>query len=196
MNLFRYALFAASILAAGATRPATAGPDARKIDAAHSTMTVRVFKSGFFSAFAHNHEIEAPIDSGEVNESGALSVELRVDARKLRVLDPEASAGTRAQIQQTMEGPQVLDSGRFAEIHFQSTSVEPKGTNEWQVHGNLELHGQTHPITVDVALRDGRYRGRVTLKQTAFGIKPVTIAGGTVKVKDEIKVEFEIGLAD
>ena len=196
MKLFRYALFAASILAAGATRPATAGSDARKIDAAHSTMMVRVFKSGFFSAFAHNHEIEAPLDSGEVNESGALSVELRVDARKLRVLDPEASADTRAQIQQTMEGPQVLDSGRFPEIHFQSTSVEPKGTNEWQVQGNLDLHGQTHPITVDVALRDGRYRGTVTLKQTAFGIKPVTIARGTVKVKDEIKVEFEIGLGD
>jgi polyisoprenoid-binding protein YceI len=159
-------------------------------------MTVRVFKNGFFSAFAHNHEIEAPIDGGEVSESGTLSVELRVDARKLRVLDPEASAGTRAQIQQTMEGPQVLDTGRFPEIHFQSTSVEPKGTDEWLVQGNLDLHGQTHPITVDVALRDGRYRGTVTLKQTAFGIKPVTIAGGTVKVKDEVRVEFEIGLGD
>ena len=196
MKLFRYGLFAAAILGTAATQPATAGPDARKIDAAHSTMTVRVFKSGFLSGFAHNHEIEAPIDGGEVSESGTLSVELRVDARKLRVLDPEASAGTRAQIQQTMEGPQVLDSGRFPEIHFQSTSVEPKGTNEWLVQGNLDLHGQTHPVTVDVALSDGRYRGTVTLKQTAFGIKPVTIAGGTVKVKDEVRVEFEIGLGD
>lgn len=196
MKLFRSILFAAAILITSAPRPATAGPDARKIDAPHSTMTVRVLKSGLFSALAHNHEIEAPIEAGEVNESGSLSVELRVDARKLRVLDPEASPGTRAQIQQTMLGPQVLDSERFPEIHFQSTTVEPKGTDAWLVQGNLDLHGQSRPITVEVTLRDGRYRGAVALKQTAFGMKPVTIAGGTVKVKDEIKVEFEIGLAD
>jgi len=30
------------------------------------------------------------------------------------------------------------------------------------------------------------------LKQTDFGIKPVTIAGGTVKVKDELTIEFDI----
>jgi hypothetical protein len=33
-----------------------------------------------------------------------------------------------------------------------------------------------------------------TLKQTDFGITPVTVAGGTVKVKDEVKIEFEIAL--
>jgi hypothetical protein len=30
------------------------------------------------------------------------------------------------------------------------------------------------------------------LKQSAFGIEPIRIAGGTVKVKDEVKVEFDI----
>jgi hypothetical protein len=45
-----------------------------------------------------------------------------------------------------------------------------------------------------VALKDDRYRGSATLKQTDFGMTPVTIAGGTVKVKDEIKIEFEIAL--
>jgi hypothetical protein len=34
----------------------------------------------------------------------------------------------------------------------------------------------------------------VTLKQTDFGITPVTVVGGTVKVKDEVKIEFEIAL--
>ena len=31
-------------------------------------------------------------------------------------------------------------------------------------------------------------------KQTAFGITPGTVAGGTVKVKDLVKVEFDIAL--
>ncbi len=92
---------------------------------------------GFFSAFAHNHEILAPIQSGEVKESGSPSVELHVDARKLRVLDPEASDSTRAQIQETMLGTQVLDVGHFPEIRFQSTQLEPKGPDHWIVHGNL-----------------------------------------------------------
>jgi polyisoprenoid-binding protein YceI len=172
-----------------------AAPNGRKIDASHSSLKVRVYKTGFFSAFAHNHEMEAPIESGQVKESDGPYVELRVDARKMRVLDPEEAEDKRAQIQRTMQGPQVLDCDRFPEIHFQSTAVEPREADHWVVHGNLDLHGQTHPVTIEVTLKDGFYRGSANLKQTVFGITPVSIAGGTVKVKDEIKVEFEISLA-
>jgi polyisoprenoid-binding protein YceI len=126
-------------------------------------------------------EIQAPIQSGQVKESGSPSVELHVDARKLRVLDPEASDSTRAQIQETMLGTQVLDADHFPEIRFQSTGVEPKGPDHWTIRGNLILHGKDHPIAVDVILTGERYRGSTSLKQTDFGITPVTVAGGTVK---------------
>jgi polyisoprenoid-binding protein YceI len=168
--------------------------DARAVDGPHSTMTVRVYKSGFLSAFGHNHEIQAPIQSGRVNESGSPSVELHIDARKLHVLDPEASDSTRGQIQETMLGTQVLDADHFPEIRFQSTGVESKGPEHWIVRGTLTLHGKEHPIAVEVTLKDERYQGSATLKQTDFGIKPVTVAGGTVKVKDEVKIEFQIAL--
>jgi polyisoprenoid-binding protein YceI len=173
---------------------AAASSDSRKIDGPHSTVTVRVCKSGFLSAFGHNHEIRAPIQSGEVKESDSLSVELQVDARKLRVLDPEVSEGTRAQIQDTMQGIQVLDVVHFSEIRFQSTAVEPKGPDHWIVHGSLALHGKDRPVAVEVTLKGEHYRGSATLKQTDFGITPVTVAGGTVKVKDEVKIEFEVAL--
>ncbi|HVS87890.1 MAG TPA: YceI family protein [Candidatus Acidoferrum sp.] len=194
MNQIARAIFAGLAIFACMTWAAAASTDGRAIDGAHSSLKVRVNKTGFFSAFAHNHEIEAPIESGEVAESGTPSVKLRVDARKMRVLDPEASADTRAQVQKTMLGPQVLDTERFPEIQFQSTEVEAKGTDHWLVHGTLDLHGQSHPVTVDVALKDGVYRGTATLKQSGFGITPVSVGGGTVKVKDEVKVEFEIAL--
>lgn len=170
-------------------------PDGRKIDSSHSKITVHVLKSGVFSAFAHNHEIDAPIEGGEVDESGAPSVELRVDARKLRVVDSEASTDTRAKIQETMLGPQVLDGNRFPDIHFKSTQVEAQGADHWLVRGNLDLHGQTHPVAVGVSLKDGIYRGTAAVKQTDFGIKPVSIAGGSVNVKDEVKIEFEIAVS-
>jgi polyisoprenoid-binding protein YceI len=173
---------------------AAASSDSRKIDGPHSTVTVRVCKSGFLSAFGHNHEIQAPIQSGEVKESDSPSVELQVDARKLRVLDPEVSEGTRAQIQDTMQGIQVLDVVHFSEIRFQSTAVEPKGPDHWIVHGSLALHGKDRPVAVEATLKGEHYRGSATLKQTDFGITPVTVAGGTVKVKDEVKIEFEVAL--
>jgi len=165
------------------------------IDVAHSVLKIRVYKSGFFSAFAHNHEIEAPIAQGRVELPMSPSATLLVDARKLRVLDPDLAVGQRAEVQKTMDGPQVLDSSRFPEISFRSTATEKMGADHWTVRGNLTLHGQTRPVVVDVALRDGHYRGSATLKQRDFGITPVSIAGGTVKVKDQVKIEFDILLA-
>jgi len=166
----------------------------RAIDPAHSTMKVYVYKTGILAGLAHNHEIEAPIEWGEVNDSDSPSVELRIDSSKLRILDPEASEGTRATIQATMHGAEVLDVGHFPQIHFQSSEVEPAGTDHWVIHGNLDLHGQTHPISFEVTLKDGLYQGAAVLKQTGFGITPVKVAGGTLKVKDEVKVAFSIAL--
>jgi polyisoprenoid-binding protein YceI len=60
------------------------------------------------------------------------------------------------------------------------------------VHGNLNLHGKNQPVVVVVALEAGHYRGSATVKQTNFGIEPISIAGGTVKVKDEVKIEFDM----
>jgi len=154
----------------GQIQPTAANPQAGKIDGARSTITVRVYKSGFLSAFGHDHEIQAPIESGEVKGADSPSVELRAAAHKLPVLDPEASEKTRAQIQETMEGDKVLDVTRFPEIHFQSASVEAKGSDHWIVRGTLALHSKERPVTVDVTLKGGHYRGSATLKQSDFGI--------------------------
>jgi polyisoprenoid-binding protein YceI len=161
------------------------------MDAEHSTLTIRVYKTGLFSAFAHDHEINAPIRQGSFDEEKQ-TVELNVDARILRVVDPGVSASDRAQIQATMLGPKVLDSEKFQEIKFHSTSIERAGEGKWTINGDLTLHGQTHPVKVEVQGENGHYHGSALLRQKEFGITPVSIAGGSVKVKDEIRVEFDI----
>jgi polyisoprenoid-binding protein YceI len=93
-----------------------------------------------------------------------------------------------------MLGPEVLDTAKFHEIVFKSTSAEGSGS-AWTVHGNLTLHGETRPVTVTVKEQAGRYVGSATVKQSEFGIKPVKAAGGTVKVKDEVRIDFDIRLA-
>ena len=50
-------------------------------------------------------------------------------------------------------------------------------------------------MTVDVKEKSGHYTGHATLKQTDFGIEPVKVAGGAVRVKDEVQVEFDIQLS-
>ena len=192
----RLSKLALAILAIGVC----VGPDnlfaqAKAIDVDKSTLTVRVFKTGAFSAFAHNHEIQAPIAEGKIDSSGN-SVQLRVDSRKMRVLDPEISADKRAEIQHTMQSAAVLDVEEFPEISYQSTAVTGHGEGHWEVHGDLTLHGEKQPVVVAVSLQDGHYRGSASFKQSTFGMTPISIAGGTVKVKDEIKIEFDIVAAN
>src|SRR5438309_1822615 len=151
----------------------------RSIDTKKSAMTVHVFKAGVFSALGHDHEIAAPIAGGKA-DTAARQVELRVDARALRVEDAKASDKDRGDIQKTMLGPEVLDVERHPEIVFRSTAVEPAGSGSWTVRGTLTLHGETRPVTVEVHEKEGHYVGSALLKQTEFGIQPVRIAGGTV----------------
>jgi polyisoprenoid-binding protein YceI len=175
------------VVSAQAAKSAKASP----LDIEHSTVTVHVYRSGLFSFAGDNHEIQAPIASGTVDEAAG-TVELTVEVRRMRVLDPNLSADKRSQVQQKMLSPDVLDPDRYPEIQFRSTRVEQKGGGELSVSGNLMLHGQTRPINVRVLSAQLHYRGSAALKQTDFGIKPITIAGGTIKVKDEVRIDFDI----
>ena len=163
----------------------------KAIDTERSMLTVRVYKAGLLSTLGHEHEVRAPIQKGTFDEEKN-TVEFAVDARTLRVMDSDVSDKDRAEIQSTMLGPKVLDSAEFHEIRFHSTEVNRAGENTWVVNGDLTLHGQTRPVKVRVERLNGRYRGSAQLRQKEFGITPVTVAGGSIKVKDEVRVEFEI----
>jgi polyisoprenoid-binding protein YceI len=169
----------------------------RAIDTERSSITVRVFKSGVFSAFADNHDISGTIASGSVDEA-ARKVEFTVHAGDLKVIDLNMDPAKRQEVQTRMVGPEVLDVERYPEIRFTSLSVEPRGGSgdkqEWLVKGELTLHGQTRPLALHVTESKGRYFVSTTLKQRDFGIKPVSVAGGTVKVKDEVALEFQVAL--
>ena len=113
----------------------------------------------------------------------------------MTVQDPQESESTRADVQKAMLGPQVLDALKYPEIHFVSEGVERKDDSHWRVHGKLALHGVTRQIIVETRLESGHYRGRVSLKQTDYGITPIRVAGGTVNVRDELQIDFDVTLA-
>lgn len=187
----RAGILAATLLVWAGSAPA----QQHAIAAEQSTLTIRVDKSGLFSAFGHTHEIRAPILRGVADILEHASAEVHVDARALRVVDRDVSEKDRAEIQKTMLGPEVLDSERFPEIVFRTTSAESAGAGRWTLRGNLTLHGETRAVTVEAILKNGHYTGHATVKQTEFGMKPVRVAGGAVRVKDEVRIEFDVQLA-
>jgi len=186
----------ASVLAAlllfATGSPFVRAANSSPINTEKSVMTVRVLKAGLFSAFGHEHEVRARISQGTITAGDNPSVELTVDARQLRLMDTDLSPKDYAEVQSTMLGAKVLDSEKFPQIQFRSTRVQKLATGKWKIEGDLTLHGQTHLVEVEVSSDQGHYRGSATVRQKDFGINPVTAGGGTIKVKNEVRVFFDV----
>jgi polyisoprenoid-binding protein YceI len=157
---------------------------------------------GLLSAFAHDHLIEAEKIEGcaaiDLQNPAQASVKLNFAAGGLRVMDPKESAEDRAKVQKTME-TEVLRISQFPAITFASTGVAGEPAGKFRVNGSLTIRGKTSPVTIPVVvsrLGDGTYRvtGTYKFKQTTFGIEPIRLMGGTVRVKDEIRTEWELYL--
>lgn len=192
------------LAAANLSRVAAATIEAAryKIDAAQSRFIVRAFAGGFLSAFAHDHTIAIRDISGEANftygtvEPASLHITIKADS--LAVTD-KIKDTDREKIEGTMR-TEVLEVAKYPEITFKSNGVTATKTGDGQyqarISGELTLHGVTRPLTMPAQLEFGdkmlRAKGAFSLKQSSFEIKPVSVAGGTVKVKDELKFTFEI----
>jgi polyisoprenoid-binding protein YceI len=174
------------------------------IDAGKSKMEVHVYKDGLFKAFGHDHLMGAKEMSGEVQfdaqniESSA--VRFKVEAKSLQVIDPGESQKDRQDVQATMTSERVLNVAKFPEIIFTSTHVSSvkKMAAGWELtlSGLLKLHGVEKQVRVPLHLfTEGdqlRAQGEVSLLQTEYGITPVKVGGGAVKVKDKLRVTFTI----
>ena len=182
----------------------TAEPMVYQVDEARSSMVIQVGKSGLFSFAGHNHQIVVTTLQGQaVADPAALeksSVELLFPSSGLRVETAEEPAGDAPKVQEAMQGPKCLDAARFPEIKFHSTQVAGQarggGTYDLSITGDLELHGVqrslTFPAKVQISNGNLTARGKFQIKQKDYGIDPISAAGGTVKVKNELTIEFSI----
>ena len=174
------------------------------IDTQQSKMEIHVGKEGAFKAFGHDHLIAAKQLSGEVQfdpqSIDKSSVHLQVPTRSITVIDPGESEKDRTEVQATMESDKVLDVAKFPEIAFTSTSISAakKTSDGWELtlSGNLNLHGVEKPVTLPLQVSaentELHAQGEVSILQTEYGITPVKVGGGSVKVKDKLKITFNI----
>ena len=173
-----------------------------RLDPRPSRFTIRVTAGGLLSAFGHNPLIGIRDFSGEVQfdpeAPQSASLRMQVPGRSLEV-GGDVNEKDRREIERIMH-EQVLESGSYPTIEFQSTEVKvtPSGPGQFraEISGELSLHGVTgrQTIVARVTASGERLRasGEFSLYQTEYGIQLVTVAGGALKVKDELKASFEI----
>ena len=83
---------------------------------------------------------------------------------------------------------------------FQSTEIKStkiaEGWYRLGIAGKLSLHGVTNPHQVDAQLRvredDLLLSGDCRVLQSTYRIKRVSALGGTITLKDELKLTFEL----
>jgi hypothetical protein len=154
----------------------------------NATLTVMTKRTGAASKAGHDLLLEVTSWSATLDQDADPALTLTADSGSLRVL--EGSGGIqalgdddKAGIEQTIEEEVLMGTP----IEFRSTAVDGR-----RLEGELELSGQRHPISVELAGdEDGRLTGSATFKQSDWGMKPYSALFGTLKVADEVEVAFE-----
>jgi polyisoprenoid-binding protein YceI len=172
------------------------------IDGRASRFTVRAFAAGLLSAMGHNPTIAIREFTGGMTfdpaKLAAGAFQLAIKASSLAVQD-DVSPKDRREMERLMND-EVLESAKFPEIRYESAAISVNRISDMlhaaNLDGELTLHGVTRrqPITARVTLLGSMLRasGEFALSQTDYGIKLVSVAGGALKLKDELKFSFEI----
>jgi polyisoprenoid-binding protein YceI len=173
-----------------------------RLDPTLSRFSVQAFAGGLLSFVAHSPTFAVRDFTGAVEFEGGriagLRLSLAVKAESLDLVD-RVSAGDRAEIEGRMRR-EVLEVTIHPEITYQSGEVSfetvAQGRHRLRVGGQLSLHGVVRPHTVEaelVVFDDGvRLRGETVPRMSDYRIGPVVALGGAIRLKDELKVSFDL----
>jgi len=176
--------------------------DTYVIDKSSSRFIVRAIAGGMLSAMGHNPTIAIRDFSGEASldpaAPGHATLKMQIRADSLEVTD-DIKSKDRQEMESTMK-QDVLEDDKYPTITFDgaATSANQLGEGRFnvQINGNLSLRGSTGrvPVTTQVTLIGAMLRasGEFSLLQTDYGIPLVSVAGGALKLKDELKFSFDI----
>ena len=110
------------------------------LDPAHTSVTLKVSHLGLSAYTLRMDGVRGSYGFDPAHpETSRLQVE--IDAASV-------DTGDAAFNRQIAE--QVLEAAKYPTIRFVSTAVKPGPEGRGQVVGDLTLHGQTHPVTLDV----------------------------------------------
>lgn len=177
-------------------------PGVYRIDPQASRIEIHLFRAGLFGKFGDNHLIVLRRFSGTAEESGKpWQVHVLGESRSLEVTDPSASASTRQEVQRTMLGPTQLDADRYPAIELRSRSLLPGDTDKsWRMLADVTLHGVSRRVEFPLAWEQSEKRlhvwGKKKLFLRDFEIQPARVALGTIQVRNDFELVYDITLQE
>lgn len=184
------------------------GEPVYRIEPERSEVVILAYRGGSLRRFGHDHAIASRDVKGYVLLPAAIvsaQADLYVPVESLQVDEPakRAQAGFDTQpSQQDIDGTRrnmmdkVLEATRYP---FVALRVTPQAGELPRVtlQAEVTLHGTTRtlPITVRIDTGGGdtlEASGRFALNQTDFGIVPLALLAGAVRVEDRIDIEFHL----
>lgn len=176
-----------------------------------SIVRIYAFRTGYAAQAGHNHVISAPRFTGFVylpssGLSGAsFDLEFRLDQLEIDNIEnrsvlgsgfssnlpPEVIASTR----EHMLGAEGFQADRFPFVRIHSLEIAGEAP-KLAVKVRIELHGKNCemwiPLDVEGLPDQLSVGGSFVLRQTDFGVRPYTVLGGLLAVKDEVVIEFKL----
>lgn len=152
-------------------------------DASTAEILVFSYKDGVLSRVAHDLMIRA---TRFTVEEDSTALRATVEAGRLSVVQAmnggSLTAANVSEIEDKMR-TEVLDSARWPQITFASTSVD-----DASIVGQLSLRGVTRQVRWT---RRGR-TAELRLDQRDFGIRPFTAMLGALRIKPELRVRVTV----
>jgi YceI-like domain len=199
--------------AAPAGQPSSAipaGAQELKVVSEESLLQVLVYRGGAMARLGHNHVIASHQLIGSVYLTDDLATTrfdisfpvngLTVDEPALREaagpdFPPGVPQSAREGTHANLLSEPLLDGVRYPAIRLRATQVKP-AANGFEATVEITLKDQTHLATVPVAVErsDGQLiaTGQFPLKQSELGLKPFSVAMGTLVVLDQMQVRFRL----
>jgi len=137
-----------------------------KIDSVHSTVIFKVLHMNAGNAYGRFNVLEGEVAHDEAApEKSTVNFKVKADS-----IDT-----ANAKRDEHLKGPDFLNVAEFPEITFKSTEVKKAGEKEFELKGDLTLHGVTKPITAKLvqvgSVPDPRAGGTRAGAEATFTIK-------------------------
>ena len=184
------------------------------VDAAGSNVRILVFRGGKAPQLGHNHVLTVPRLKGWLwappqGLAGArFGLEFRLDELLMdapeqrarlgsgwaSVLSPEYVAATR----EHMLGADNLQADAFPWVRLRSLQITGEAP-ELAAEVEIELHGQRQRHWVALHAQPSpksasawQVNGSLVVRQSDFGVKPYSLLGGLLAVRDELVIDFSV----
>ncbi|MBX3280496.1 MAG: YceI family protein [Acidobacteria bacterium] len=173
------------------------------VDLGSSIITLTITQDGLLARIRPTNTIAVKSFSGAVimplEDESRGSAQLLIEAKSFECIDKDMGEVERRELHSVLHA-KILESEKHPQIVFRSAAIldlkRDADTRTFTLHGDLTLHGVTKRVSVPVKLtREGnllRATGEGVVKQSDFGIAPYSAAFGLIKIRDEVKVTFNV----